>query len=576
MVNKREEFFCGQKEDIMDFKQQVVTTLHQALHDDLTDEQLTQLLETPKTSDLGDYAFPTFALAKVYHKAPKQIAADLAAQLDATPYEKIQAVGGYVNFFLDKVSFAHDVLTTIAKDPKHYGVQHLGSGNVPIDMSSPNIAKPMSMGHLRSTVIGNALANILAKVGYTPIKINHLGDWGTQFGKLIVAYRKWGSEADVKKDPIHYLVQYYVQFHEEAEKDPSLEDEARAVFKQLEDGDQTVHQLWSWFREESLKEFNRIYDMLGVKFDSFNGEAFYNDKMDGVVTALENKHLLKESQGAEIVDLSKYDLNPALIKKSDGATLYMTRDLAAAFYRHDHYDFVQSLYVVGNEQREHFDQLKAVIKEMGDDWADDIHHIPFGLITSGGKKLSTRKGNIILLERVLTDAIDLAKQQIAEKHPDLANADQVAHDVGVGAVIFHDLKNERLDSFDFSLEEVVRFEGETGPYVQYTNARANSILRKTAVQPAAEVALTDPNAWDVLKALGDFPRVIERAAGAYEPSVIAKYALRLAKAFNKYYANTKVLVDDAELPARLAVVQATSQVLTAALALLGVQAPAEM
>ncbi|MCI1985695.1 MAG: arginine--tRNA ligase [Lactobacillus sp.] len=560
----------------MDFKQQVVTTLHQALHDDLTDEQLTQLLETPKTSDLGDYAFPTFALAKVYHKAPKQIAADLAAQLDATPYEKIQAVGGYVNFFLDKVSFAHDVLTTIAKDPKHYGVQHLGSGNVPIDMSSPNIAKPMSMGHLRSTVIGNALANILAKVGYTPIKINHLGDWGTQFGKLIVAYRKWGSEADVKKDPIHYLVQYYVQFHEEAEKDPSLEDEARAVFKQLEDGDQTVHQLWSWFREESLKEFNRIYDMLGVKFDSFNGEAFYNDKMDGVVTALENKHLLKESQGAEIVDLSKYDLNPALIKKSDGATLYMTRDLAAAFYRHDHYDFVQSLYVVGNEQREHFDQLKAVIKEMGDDWADDIHHIPFGLITSGGKKLSTRKGNIILLERVLTDAIDLAKQQIAEKHPDLANADQVAHDVGVGAVIFHDLKNERLDSFDFSLEEVVRFEGETGPYVQYTNARANSILRKTAVQPAAEVALTDPNAWDVLKALGDFPRVIERAAGAYEPSVIAKYALRLAKAFNKYYANTKVLVDDAELPARLAVVQATSQVLTAALALLGVQAPAEM
>ncbi|WP_262314865.1 arginine--tRNA ligase [Lacticaseibacillus parakribbianus] len=560
----------------MDFKQTVSAALQAALGTDLDAATIDAAIETPKTSDLGDYAFPTFALAKLYHKAPKAIAAELAAKIDATPFQEVRAVGGYVNFFLDKVSYAHAVLTTIAQDPAHYGEQQLGAGNVPIDMSSPNIAKPMSMGHLRSTVIGNALANILTKVGYSPIKINHLGDWGTQFGKLIVAYRKWGAEADVKKDPIHYLVQYYVQFHEEAEKDPSLDDQARAVFKQLEDGDPEVHALWQWFRDESLKEFTRIYDMLGVSFDSFNGEAFYNDKMDGVVQELEDKHLLKESQGAEIVDLSAYDLNPALIKKSDGATLYMTRDLAAAFYRHQQYDFVQSLYVVGGEQREHFDQLKAVIKEMGYDWADDIHHIPFGLITSGGKKLSTRKGNIILLERVLNDAIALAKQQIAEKHPDLANADQVAHEVGVGAVIFHDLKNERLDSFDFNLEEVVRFEGETGPYVQYTNARANSILNKTAVKPAAEVALTDASAWDVLKLLGDYPNVIARAAKAYEPSVVAKYALRLAKAFNKYYANTKVLVDDAELPARLAMVKATSSVLTAALALLGVAAPAEM
>ncbi|WP_179395148.1 arginine--tRNA ligase [Lacticaseibacillus absianus] len=560
----------------MDFKQEVVNALHQALGTDLDVAAIAAAIETPKSSDLGDYAFPTFALAKLYHKAPKMIAADLATAIDAKPFEAVRAVGGYVNFFLDKVSFAHSVLTTIAQDPAHYGDQQLGTGNVPIDMSSPNIAKPMSMGHLRSTVIGNALANILAKVGYTPIKINHLGDWGTQFGKLIVAYRKWGNEADVRQDPIHYLVQYYVQFHEEAEKDPHLDDEARAVFKQLEDGDPEVTKLWAWFREESLKEFTRIYDMLGVTFDSFNGEAFYNDKMDGVVQALEDKGLLHESQGAEIVDLSKYDLNPALIKKSDGATLYMTRDLAAAFYRHAEYDFVQSLYVVGNEQREHFDQLKAVIKEMGDDWADEIHHIPFGLITSGGKKLSTRKGNIILLEQVLNDAIALAQAQIAEKHPDLADAATVAHQVGVGAVIFHDLKNERLDSFDFNLEEVVRFEGETGPYVQYTNARANSILNKTTVAPAPEVALTDPTAWDVLKLLADYPNVIARAAQAYEPSVIAKYALRLAKAFNKYYAATKVLVDDAELPARLAMVQATTQVLTSALALLGVGAPAEM
>lgn len=560
----------------MDFKQQVVDALHQAIGDQLTPAEISNLVETPKTNAMGDYAFPTFALAKVFRKAPKMIATDLVAQIDATPFEKVEAVGGYVNFFLDKISFANSILTTIAADPAHYGEQTLGTGNVPIDMSSPNIAKPMSMGHLRSTVIGNALANILKKTGYSPIKINHLGDWGTQFGKLIVAYRKWGSEADVKKDPIHYLVQYYVQFHEEAEKHPELDDEARQVFKQLEDGDQEVYKLWSWFREESLKEFNRIYAELGIEFDSYKGEAFYNDKMDAVTDELEAKGLLKESQGAEIVDLTKYDLNPALIRKSDGATLYMTRDLAAAIYRHDNYNFVQSLYVVGNEQREHFQQLKAVLKEMGDDWADNIHHIPFGLITSGGKKLSTRKGNIILLEQVLKDAVGLAKAQIAEKHPDLANADQVAHEVGVGAVIFHDLKNERLDNFDFNLEEVVRFEGETGPYVQYTNARANSILKKSSQNPAAEVALTDPAAWPVLKALADYPAVIARALKAYEPSVIAKYALKLAKAFNQYYANVKVLVDDAELPARLAMVQAVSTVLTDALHLLGVGAPAEM
>ncbi|KRM72475.1 arginine--tRNA ligase [Lacticaseibacillus brantae] len=560
----------------MDFKQSVVTALAAVLKDQMDEAAITNLVETPKSSDLGDYAFPTFALAKVYRKAPVTIAQDLVSQIDATPFEAVKAVGGYVNFFLNKVSFAHQVLTDIAEQGEHFGDQQLGSGNVPIDMSSPNIAKPMSMGHLRSTVIGNALANILTKVGYSPIRINHLGDWGTQFGKLIVAYKLWGSEEAVKTDPISNLLEYYVRFHEEAETQPELNDEARAWFKKLEDGDEEATRLWSWFREESLKEFNRIYAMLDIDFDSYNGEAFYNDKMDGVIATLEHEHLLKESQGAEIVDLSQYDLNPALIKKSDGATLYMTRDLAAAIYRHDTYNFVQSLYVVGNEQREHFEQLKAVLKEMGYDWADDIHHIPFGLITSGGKKLSTRKGNVILLERVLNDAIQLAKDQIATKHPDLANADQVAHEVGVGAVIFHDLKNERLDSFDFNLEEVVRFEGETGPYVQYTNARAHSILSKTSVQPAPEVGLTDESAWEILKQLADYPNVIARAARIYEPSVIAKYALRLAKAFNQYYANTKILIDDAELPARLALVQSTTQILTNALGLLGVAAPEEM
>lgn len=560
----------------MDFKQSVVSALAGVLKDDLSEDQIKKLIETPKSSDLGDYAFPCFTLAKVRHMAPAKIAEELVEGIDAAGFEKVVATGAYINFFLAKTTFAQAVLEEISAKGSAYGDQQLGSGNVPIDMSSPNIAKPMSMGHLRSTVIGNSIAKILTKIGYSPIKINHLGDWGTQFGKLIVAYKKWGSEEAVKADPIKNLLEYYVRFHAEAETQPELDDEARAWFKKLEDGDEEAHKLWSWFRSESLKEFKRIYDILGVEFDSFKGEAFYNDKMDAVTDALAEKNLLQESRGAEIVDLSKYNLNPALIRKSDGATLYMTRDLAAAIYRYNTYNFAQSLYVVGMEQTEHFQQLKAVLKEMGYDWADNIHHIPFGLITANGKKLSTRKGNVILLEKVLHEAVDLAKAQIAEKHPDLKNADDVAEAVGVGAVVFHDLKNERVDNFDFNLSEVVRFEGETGPYVQYTNARANSILGKTDVQPDASVTLDDATAWDVLKMLGDYPATIARAARDYEPSVIAKYALKLAKTFNQYYAHTKILVEDAQLPARLALVQSVSVVLTSALDLLGVKAPKEM
>ncbi|MBW4802779.1 arginine--tRNA ligase [Loigolactobacillus coryniformis] len=557
----------------------VIAALKPLLAEHLDEATIAKLIETPKTSDLGDYAFPVFQLAKIFRKAPQQIAADLVGEIDQTNFEKVVAVGPYINFFLDKPKFSHDLLQTILSAADHYGDADLGhQGQVPIDMSSPNIAKPISMGHLRSTVIGNAIANILTKVGYQPVKINHLGDWGTQFGKLIVGYKKWGSEAAVKADPITNLLKYYVKFHQEDVEHPELDEEAREWFVKLEAGDEEATKLWSWFREVSLQEFIKIYDMLGVKFDSFNGEAFYNDKMAEVVQMLADKKLLKESRGAEIVDLSAYDLNPALIKKSDGATLYITRDLAAAIYRQRTYKFVQSLYVVGNEQRDHFKQLKAVLKEMGFAWSDDIHHIPFGLITQGGKKLSTRQGRVILLEKVLNDAVDLAQKEIDAKNPSLANKEQVAKEVGIGAVIFHDLKNDRLNNFDFNLEEVVRFEGETGPYVQYTNARAQSILRKAAVElnADADYTITDAAAWDVLKQLAEFPDVIVRASKEYEPSVIAKYALRLAKNFNKYYANTKVLVDDGEKTARLAMVASVSQVLTQSLALLGVKAPKEM
>lgn len=563
----------------MNNKDLVAKAVYDAVKDDLTLEQVEQLLENPKSAEHGDVAFPAFSLAKVYRKAPQQIAADLAEKIDSANFEKIEVVGPYLNFFMNKELISKKVLQTVVKEKEHYGDSNIGNqGTVPIDMSSPNIAKPISMGHLRSTVIGNSIGFIMEKIGYQPIRINHLGDWGTQFGKLIVAYKKWGTEEAVKAEPINELLRLYVQFHEVAETEPELNEEARAWFKRLEEGDEEAIQLWQWFRDESMKEFNKIYDLLEVRFDSLNGEAFYNDKMDEIVKLLEEKHLLNEDKGAEIVDLSAYDLNPALIKKSDGATLYITRDLAAALYRKRTYDFKQSLYVVGNEQSYHFKQLKAVLKEMGFDWSDDMRHIPFGLITQGGKKLSTRKGKIVLLEEVLNEAIQSAKEQISEKNPDLENKDAVAKQVGVGAVIFHDLKNDRLNTFDFNLEEVVRFEGETGPYVQYTHARAVSLLEKAGFVPSetADYALNDDTSWEVVKLVQKYPETVLSAGEKYEPSVIAKHAIKLAQAFNKYYAHTKILTDDEQKEARLALVYAVTVLLKEDLRLLGLHAPDKM
>ena len=558
----------------VDFKPKVVDLVSEQV--DLPKEKIAMLIERPKNAKMGDYAFPAFALAKIEHKNPALIAKEIAEKISDDNFTSIEAVGPYVNFAIDHAKLVNATLNDVLTEKDHFGDQQLGKGNVPIDMSSPNIAKPMSMGHLRSTVIGNSIAKTLEKVGYTPIKINYLGDYGTQFGKLITAYRLWGNEEDVKKDPITNLFHYYVKFHEEAEKDPKLDDEGRAAFKKLENGDEEEIKLWKWFREVSLQEFNRIYKELGVTFDSYNGEAFFNDKMQPVVDELREKGLLEESRGAQVVNLGE-DENPALILKSDGSSLYMTRDLAAALYRKKEYDFVMSLYVAGGEQSGHFKQLKQVLKKMGYDWADNIHHIPFGLITQGGKKLSTRKGNVVFLDKVLKDAVSLAEQQIEEKNPNLANKDQVAHDVGVGAVVFHDLKNDRMDNFDFDLEEVVRFEGDTGPYVQYTNARAQSILRKANKEISMDnLSLNDDWSFAVAKAIADFPAIVAKASEKFEPSIIAKYALDLSKKFNKYYANVRILDEDDQLNARLALVQATSIVLTEALRLLGVNAPKEM
>ena len=547
--------------------------------DSLDQDAILNLLEQPKSSDLGDIAFPAFSLAKVERKAPQAIAADIAEKIDQSAFEKVVATGPYVNFFLDKSKISDQVIKSVIEAGADYGQQDEGKGqNITIDLSSPNIAKPFSVGHLRSTVIGDALSNIFRKMGYNTIKINHLGDWGKQFGLLMVAYKKWGSKEAVEANPIDELLKLYVRINAEIEKDPELDEEGRKWFKKLEDGDPEATELWQWFRDESLVEFNRIYKLLGVEFDSLNGEAFYNDKMDEAVQILEEKGLLKESKGASIVELDDVNLPPAMIKKSDGATLYITRDIATAIYRARTYNFVKNIYAVGQEQSNHFRQLKAVLKKMGFDWSDDMVHVDFGLVTKNRQKLSTRKGNIILLEPTLQEAISRAKAQIEEKNPELENKEEVAHAVGVGAVKFYDLKTDRRNGYDFDLEAMVSFEGETGPYVQYAYARIQSILRKANFTPSTDAtySLSDPESWEIIKLLQDFSRVVKRAAENYDPSLIAKYAINLAQAFNKYYAHTRILDESPERESRLALSYSTAVVLKEALRLLGVDAPEKM
>lgn len=546
----------------------------------LTVETIYQLIEKPKNSDMGDLAFPTFTLAKTLRQAPQTIASDLSQKINKESFEKVEAVGPYINFFLDKTKVSETILRQIIQEKDHYADQTIGQGrNIAIDMSSPNIAKPFSIGHLRSTVIGDSLAKIFEKIGYHAVKINHLGDWGKQFGMLIVAYKKWGSEEAIKKHPIDELLKLYVRINAEAETQPELDQEAREWFRKLEEGDPEATHLWQWFRDESMIEFNRLYKELDIQFDSFNGEAFYNDKMDSIVETLQNKGLLKESQGAQVVDLQKYGIeHPALIKKSDGATLYITRDLAAAVYRKNTYHFAKAIYVVGNEQAAHFKQLKAVLDAMDYSWSKDVTHVPFGLVTKEGQKLSTRKGNVILLEPTIYEAVSRAQAQIEAKNPNLPNKENVAHAVGVGAIKFYDLKTDRMNGYDFNLDAMVSFEGETGPYVQYANARIQSILRKAnfTPTPSQNYHLNDTESWEIIKLLQDFPRIIKRASEYFEPSLIAKFAISLAQSFNKYYAHTRILNDDTEKESRLALCFATSTVLKEALRLLGVEAPDEM
>lgn len=539
--------------------------------------EIQQLIEKPKFEGQGDLAFPCFALAKMMRKAPPKIAQELAPRISHSAFEKVVADGAYINAFFHKKVESKAVIEEIKMKGNAYGQHEFGKQkNIVIDFSSPNIAKPFSMGHLRSTVIGNSLAKIAEKCGYQPVKINHLGDWGTQFGKLIVAYKQWGDEDAVQKQPIKELLELYVKFHQEAEKNPALNDEARSWFKKLEDGDEEAKRLWLWFKDESLQEFNTIYQLLGVSFDSLNGEAFYNDKMQHTIALLAEKNLLSASEGAEVVDLSEESMPPLLIRKSDGATLYATRDLTAAIYRQENYQFAKALYVVGQEQTLHFKQVFYTLKKMGFSFAEEMEHIPFGFILKNGKKMSTRKGGLVLLEKVLQEAIQLAEQNIEEKNPQLKDKQQVAEMVGVGAVIFHDLRNERMTNVEFSLQDMLRFEGATGPYVQYTYARACSILHKAGGDHGAVEGLDDPFSWQVVKQLLEFPDIIEKSFHHNEPSAIAKYLIELAQDFNKYYSQVKILQVDAELGSRLALVSSTAIVLKEGLRLLGIGAPEQM
>lgn len=560
----------------MNIKSELANVLATQLDVELSPETIEQLLEKPKYDHLGDLAFPCFTLAKKLRKAPTLIAEEFSQKIESPLIDHVEVVGAYINIFLNQQLIASKVIKEVLEQKEHYGDLPTNKGVMTIDLSSPNIAKPFSMGHLRSTVIGNALGLIAEKNGYTPIRINHLGDWGTQFGKLIVAYKRWGNEEEVQKNPIKELLKLYVKFHEKADEDPSLNEEGRKWFNYLEQGNEEAINLWKWFRKESLEEFNKIYQLLGITFDSNDGEAFFNDKMGRVVELLKEKQLLVESEGAQVVELE--DFPPCLIKKRDGATLYATRDLAAAIYRQENYHFVKSLYVVGNEQTLHFKQLFQVLEKMGYDWAEGMAHIPFGMMLKDGKKMSTRKGKVVLLEEVLQAAIQLAEKNIEEKNPSLENKEEVAKQVGTGAIIFHDLKHYRLTDIEFSLEDMLKFEGETGPYIQYTHARACSLLRKGNFFPPANI---DQLQWDqlsfpIVKLLMEFPTIVEKAIVQYDPSEVAKYVIDLAKTFNKYYAHVQILEENSGKEARLSLVYAVTLVLKEGLRLLGIAAPEAM
>lgn len=535
-------------------------------------------VEVPKDRGLADFAYPCFRLAKEFKKAPPTIAQELAPQMQGIAgILKVEAVGGYLNFTVDTLIRARLVLEQIGQD---YGRQDIGGGQtVCIDYSSINIAKPFHIGHLSTTAIGHSLYRIFNCLGYHSYGINYLGDYGTQFGKMIVAFQKWGDREAIEQKGIREMLKIYVKFHEEAKNDPRLEEQAREWFKKIEEGDPQALELFAWFKERTLQDVMHIYDDLGITFDSYQGESFYNDKMESVIDELREKKLLVQSEGAWVVPLEEYNMPPCLILKADGATLYATRDIASAIYRKQEYDFAQSLYVVAYQQDLHFRQVLKVLELMGKPWAKDCHHVSFGMTSMEEGTMSTRKGKVIFLEDILNQAVEKTLKTIQEKNPQLENKEQIAREVGIGAVVFSALSGNRINDTVFSYERVLSFEGESGPYLQYTHARCASLLEKGDLQEATvEVSrLSEPMENEIIRALGEFPATIVQAAQKYEPCFISRYLLALCGLFNKYYYETRILSEDEALSnARLYLVRAVKRTICNGLYLLGMKAPEHM
>ncbi len=565
----------------MDFKEYASEKISEITS--LPKEQVLNLTEVPPNPDMGDLAFPCFTLAKTMRKSPVMIASELAEKIALDDYiEKAEANGGYLNFFFNRGAFAKDTVEKILENKGNWGSSKIGEGKtVLVEFSSPNIAKPFHIGHLFSTALGNSLERIYKHLGYNTVKLNHLGDWGTQFGKLICAYKYWGDREVIEKDPINELLKIYVKFHDEAKKNPELDDEAREYFRLLEVGDEEVTSLWKYFREISLVEFKRVYDMLGISFDSYNGESFYSDKMQEVVDHLNEKGLLVDSEGAKIVDLSDKEIPPCIILKSNGTTIYATRDIAAALYRKRTYDFDKNIYVVGTPQALHFKQIFSVIEKGWGDWAKDCLHVGFGLVKFPDKKLSTRDGDVVFLEDVLNESISKTLEVINKNTPDMENPEEVATKIGIGAILYTFLKNNREKDIIFSWESMLDFEGESAPYVQYSYARGRSILRRAEddYKDADLTLLTGKEEYELIKALRGFNDAVINSANKNEPFYVNRYVTNLAKAFNKFYNSYPILKSDVPCDvrkARLALVDATTDVIKTALGLLGIDTVEKM
>lgn len=574
---------------MVNFKEEIAKLIAQQV-EGLELSEIETMVEVPQDAKMGDYAFPCFKLAKTLRKAPPLIAKGIAAGLEGNPlFEKVEQVNAYVNMFISKEEFVSDVLQEVMEQKEDFGKSNVGEGKkVIVEYSSPNIAKPFHIGHIRSTVIGNSIYKIYDALGYDVVRINHLGDYGTQFGKMICAYRHWGNKEDVVREPIKTLLEYYTKFHVEVEEHPELDDEAREIFTKLEHGEKEEVELWQWFRDESLKEFTRVYDMLGITFDSYAGESFYSDKMPRFVKELKEKNLMEESQGAQIVNLEEYGLGVALITKSDGSTLYITRDIAAANYRKETYDFHKNIYVVASQQNLHFAQWKKILQLMGYEWEKDCIHVPFGLVSLEEGTMSTRHGRVVFLEDVLNKAVEKTREIIAEKNPDASEetVDEIAKTVGIGAVIFQELSNNRIKDYVFKWDKVLNFDGETGPYVQYTHARCASVLRRAGEDVVAKAAdikaidckyLCSESAYELAKLLYKFPDVVKDAGEKYEPSIVTRHIVDMAQGFNRFYHDEHILTDNEdEKAAKVALVMAAKEAIKNGLALLGMKAPERM